>query len=426
MSSAKSASGIRVAVVARSVFPLHGLGGLERHVFDLVQYLARAGVVVTLVPRPPAGPAEGGHHAGADPALDPRITLVTVPYRTFPLAGRRGTTVIDRSTAYPLFGMRAGHAAWELVRDGKIDIVHGLGASVLGYARRRAASTAPLVLNPQGLEEFGATSPRRASLKRAGYLPLRRAVLACARAADRIIATDRSLAPVVREHLRVPPERIRVIPNALDLAALDALATSADAAGVRRAAGISQDDVVLLSVGRIEENKGFHVLAAALGALSADGARLPEGRWRWVIAGDGPYRGRLERAIAEHKLEGAALMLGRVDDRTLHAWYDAATLFVHPTLYEGSSLVTLEAMAHRRAVVATRAGGLADKVRPGTNGWLVEPGDPSALAAAISGALGRGDALAALGQAGRGIVEREFSWDAAGRATLELYRELLS
>ena len=90
--------------------------------------------------------------------------------------------MIDRSTAYPLFGLRAGRLAWELVRDGKIDLVHGLGASVLGYARRRATSRAPLVLNPQGLEEFGATNPGRARLKRAGYLPLRRAVLICARA----------------------------------------------------------------------------------------------------------------------------------------------------------------------------------------------------------------------------------------------------
>ena len=49
---------------------------------------------------------------------------------------------------------------------------------------------------------------------------------------------------------------------------------------------------------------------------------------------------------------------------TLHAWYDAADLFVHPTRYEGSSLVTLEAMLHRRPVLATRAGGLPDKVIP--------------------------------------------------------------
>ena len=112
--------------------------------------------------------------------------------------------MIDRSTAYPLFGLRAGRLAWELVRDGKIDIVHGLGASVLGYARRRATSRAPLVLNPQGLEEFGATSPGRARLKRAGYLPLRRAVLICAKAADRIIATDRALEPIVPRRVDDP------------------------------------------------------------------------------------------------------------------------------------------------------------------------------------------------------------------------------
>ena len=114
-----------------------------------------------------------------------------VRYRTFPLAGRRGTTVLDRSTAYPLFGERAGRAAWQLVQQGTIDLVHGFGASVLGYARRRAHSRAPLVLNPQGLEEFGATAPSRARLKRAAYLPLRLAVRTCARAADCVIATDR-------------------------------------------------------------------------------------------------------------------------------------------------------------------------------------------------------------------------------------------
>ena len=100
--------------------------------------------------------------------------------------------------------------------------------------------------------------------------------------------------------------------------------------------------------------------------------------------------------------------------------------FVHPTLYEGSSLVTLEAMAHRRAVVATSAGGLPDKVRPGANGWLVPPGDASALAAAISGAAGDPARLAAMGEAGRAIVEREFSWDSAGAETLRLYDDLLT
>ncbi len=406
-----------MAVVARAVFPLHGLGGLERSVFDLVRYLSRSGVEVTLITRPPG-------NAGAS-LTEPGVTVQYVPYRTFPLAGRRGTTVLDRSTAYPVFGERAGRLAWSLVKDGGIDIVHGFGASVLGYARRRSRSSAPLVLNPQGLEEFGATDPSRARLKRAAYLPLRRAVVACARAADSVIATDRALEPAMLQHLKIDRAKVRIIPNALDLSSIDGVVTTDDGAAVRRAAGIAGGDVVLLSVGRLEQNKGFHVLAGALAALRDHAGRIADGTWRWVIVGDGPYRGALESVIRDAGIGSQAYLAGRVSEHDLHAWYEAADLFVHPTLYEGSSLVTLEAMAHRRAVVATMAGGLPDKVQPGISGWLVPPGDASALAAAISGALGQPDRLASMGNAGRAIVERDFSWQATGAAVLRLYDELL-
>jgi glycosyltransferase involved in cell wall biosynthesis len=412
---------IRVAVVTRSVYPLHGHGGLERHVYDLIRYLANAGLRITLITRNSAATLR----ADAD-SIHPDITVHTIPYRTFPFAGRRGTTVIDRSTAYPLFGERAGKAAFDLVQGGEADIVHGFGASVLGYARRRRRSQAPLVMNPQGLEEFGATDPRRARLKRAAYLPLRKAVLACARAADRVIATDRSLEPIVRQHLGLPFDRIVTIPNAIDLKWLDGLATAADGLRVRRKAGLADDEAVLLSVGRLEESKGFHVLAEALAALRDQSPLIAAGRWRWVLVGDGPYRPRLAATIAGLQLAERTLFAGRLDDPTLHAWYEAAHLFVHPTLYEGSSLVTLEAMSHRRAVVTSDAGGLPDKVENGRNGWIVAAGDASALAAAISGALAPGVDLSALGVRGREIIERDFSWDAAATATIRLYRSLLA
>jgi glycosyltransferase involved in cell wall biosynthesis len=404
---------MRVAIVARSVYPIHQPGGLERSVYDLARHLAMRDSEVTVITRTP-------RTAVAPDVIHPQVSLRFVPYRTFPGAGRRGTTVIDRSTAYPLFGLRAGAVAADIVERGAADIVHGFGASALGYARRRHSLRAPLVLNPQGLEEFGGTNPSSASLKRLGYLPLRRAVIACARRADAVIATDRALEPVVRAHLRVPDEKIRTIPNALDLAHVDSLARPADVARLR------SDSITLVSVGRIEENKGLHILAAALAALKEHSGRLARERWRWVIVGAGPFRARLERVIADSGLTANVHFAGRVDDRELHAWYEAADLFVHPTLYEGSSLVTLEAMAHRRACVVTNAGGLPDKVRNGVNGWIVEAGDASALAAAISGGLENRQQLVRMGAAGRGIVESEFSWTSAVDKTLSLYSELLA
>ena len=404
---------LRVAIVARSVFPIHGLGGLERSVYDLARHLAMRDVQVTLITRTPRQPV-------AADVIHPAVAVRYVPYRTFPGAGRRGTTVIDRSTAYPLFGLRAGALAASMVERGEADIVHGFGASVLGYARRRHSLPAPLVLNPQGLEEFGATDPSRATLKRIGYLPLRRAVIACARRADAVIATDRALEPAVRTHLGVPDNRIYTIPNALDLAQVDALAGPDD--GARLRTGMT----TLLSVGRLEENKGFHVLAAALAALKEHSGRIAREPWRWVIVGAGPFRARLERILTDTGLTPNVLLAGRLDDRELHAWYEAADLFVHPTLYEGSSLVTLEAMAHRRACVVTDAGGLPDKVKNGVNGWIVPAGDGSALAATISGALEDNQRLREMGEAGRRIVEREFSWTSAVDRTLSMYSELLT
>jgi glycosyltransferase involved in cell wall biosynthesis len=408
--------GLRVAVLARAVYPLHGYGGLERHVHDLVAHLAARGVAVTLITRPPARSAAGG-------GLPPGTTLRIVPYRTFPFAGRRGTTVLDRSTAYPLFGFRAGRVASALAERGEIDLVHALGASGLGYARRRHRLGVPLVLNPQGLEEFGATDPARAGVKRLAYFPLRLAVRRCARAADRVIATDRALEPAVLHHLGVPRARMRTIPNAIDLERVDRLAGPDEGRRIRREAGFGEREHVLVSAGRLEENKGYQVLIQALASLQAHGGLA--GEWRWVLVGDGPYRSRLTRLIADAGLSGRVLMTGRLSDADLHGWYEAATVFVHPTLYEGSSLVTLEAMAHRRAVVATMAGGLPDKVRPGVNGWLVEPGAPGALAAALSGALSDPRRLPELGAAGRTIVEREFAWPVVVEQLLAVYAELV-
>ncbi|MCX6546248.1 MAG: glycosyltransferase family 4 protein [Acidobacteria bacterium] len=409
--------GLRVAVLSRSVFPLHGVGGLERHVYDLVAALARRDVRITLITR------EGRDPVSLGALDDPRVTIRTIPYRTFPGANRRGTTILDRSTAYPLFGYRAGRAAAALVDARQVDLVYGLGASTLGYAiarSRRRLETRPFVFNPQGLEEFGGMDGsyggRRA--KRIGYAPLRCAVRICSNAADRVIATDRAIEPAIARHLGVGPDRMRLVPNAIDLAGCEAQATSGDGEQIRARYGILPEETVLLSVGRIERNKGFHVLVDALAAMRD----LP---WRWVLVGDGPLRVELEERVRGAGLADRMLLLGRLDDRALHAWYEAATLFVHPTLYEGSSIVTLEAMAHRRAVVASRAGGLPDKVRDGHTGWLVPPGNAQALATTLRVALAEPGRLSEMGLAGRALVDAEFSWTTVTDRLLAVFSELL-
>jgi glycogen synthase len=407
---------LRVAILARSVYPLHGVGGLERHVYDLVRHLIARDVHVTLITKPPVAISDDAAHSLGVPA--DRLRLVSVPYVTFPGAGRRGTTVADRVTAYPFFGWRAGKVAAKLAYCGDVDLVYALGASGLGYAmahRRGDTPTKPFVFNPQGLEEFGSTNPEHAPLKRIAYGPLQTAVRSCAKAADKVLATDRALVPTLLRHLPIPIDRISVIPNGIDLQEIDSYRTRPN---------ISPQPRILLSVGRLEANKGFHVLARALGLLLQ---RAPDADWRWVLVGDGPFRAEIERAGHTAGLvAGSRMMLaGRVPEKELHGWYEAADLFVHPTLYEGSSLVTLEAMAHARPVIATRAGGLPDKVSHGENGWLIDPDRPDQLADALAAALqSPPETLAAMGQASRARVQRDFSWPVIAGHMLDLFRSL--
>jgi len=142
-----------------------------------------------------------------------------------------------------------------------------------------------------------------------------------------------------------------------------------------------------------------------------------------ALIGGGPYEAVLRRLVGRLGLGERVVFAGRVDPPTLHAWYEAATLFVHPTLYEGSSLVTLEAMAHRRAVVATRAGA-SRQGGAGVTGWLVEPGDPDALAAALRRLWARRRRCRRWA-GGRALAEARFSWPVVTDALLAVYRELV-
>ncbi len=413
---------LRVAVIARSVRLLHGDGGLERSVHDLVRHLAARNVKVTLISPPPSSVRRSGT---TDPFASPNIEIRHVPYLTFPMSNRRGTTVLDRSTAYPLFGWRAGRVALAMARAGELDVVHAFGASGLGYAMGRRPSDPPLVLNPQGLEEFGASATTFPIFKRLGYAPLRRAVRACARRSDVIIATDHALAPVVQRHLSPGEGQMVTIPNGLDLVELNGIAGAAEGHLLRRRHGIGAGETVLLSVGRLEHNKGFDLLARALAFAAAPGSRLDAHGWRWVIAGAGPFRKTLESLVEALGLTAHVVFAGRVSDADLHAWYEAATIFVHPTRYEGSSLVTLEAMAHRRPVIATRAGGLPDKVQPGVTGWLVEVEDVAGLSAAVTDATSDPRRLVAFGDAGRQLVETQFAWPVLADMLLDVYRRTI-
>jgi glycosyltransferase involved in cell wall biosynthesis len=111
---------------------------------------------------------------------------------------------------------------------------------------------------------------------------------------------------------------------------------------------------------------------------------------------------------------------------TLHNLYEVANLFVVPTLYEGSSIVTLEAMVHRKPIVASATGGIPDKVIPGMNGYLTRPGDVDDLAGKLITCLRQEPRWGAMGETSLQMVREKFAWPSIARATIDVYERLLT
>jgi len=257
--------------------------------------------------------------------------------------------------------------------------------------------------------------------KRLVYSPFRRLVRWTAARAAVTVATDESSVAVVERVLRLPRERIRVIPNAIDVEECLAYVSGAKAATVRQQIAGADTAPLLVTVGRLAPNKGFDV---GLAAMSQAAARLPP-TWRWIVVGEGPERGTLLRRAAEHGVRERVGFVGNLGDAEMHNLLAAADLFLNPTLYEGSSLVTLEAMSHARPIVATRAGGIPDKIEDGRSGWLAEPGSARSLAEAV----GRWHGTSAeermrIGQAAQARCRERFDWPVCVERYLAAIREL--
>jgi glycosyltransferase involved in cell wall biosynthesis len=206
---------------------------------------------------------------------------------------------------------------------------------------------------------------------------------------------------------RLDAARAAVVRYALDPAPFAQAAPAADLAG---------DGPLVGTLARLVPQKGLDVLLEAFARVSPP-ARL-------VIAGEGPLRDALARRAEQPDLAGRVSLLGpRRDTASVLAALD---LFVLPSRWEGFGLVLLEAMAARRAIVATRVSAIPEVVVEGETGLLVPPDDAPALAAAIGALLADPARRAAMGASGHARVCAQFMPAAMVAATLDIYRTALA
>ena len=205
--------------------------------------------------------------------------------------------------------------------------------------------------------------------------------------------------------LGIPEDKIVYFPNAVD-------------ASIFRP-GEKKDNTILF-VGRITPDKGLHVLLRSLRYIKKSIHLGIIGPADWNL----DYYHNMLKSIEAENQNGKHRItyLGRVDQANLIKWYQKASIFVLPSLFEPFGIVILEALACETPVVATYAGGIPEVVKNSENGILVPVNNPVKLAGAIQYLLDNESLRIKFGQYGRRWVMKNFSIEMIAKKLNRVYR----
>jgi glycosyltransferase involved in cell wall biosynthesis len=297
---------------------------------------------------------------------------------------------------------RPGLQSSPRLRD--VDVVHAPSVAVPPKSRAplvvTAHDAAPLV--------FPETYPRR------GRRFHEQGLAAAAERADLVITVSRAAADELVAHTAIPTERIRVVPNGVDLA----VASDDEVAEMRRRFDLGHVPYVLW-IGSLEPRKNVGLLVDAFVRWAA-GADLPH---RLVLAGPGGWLEDEAAVLAPARALGDRVRtVGRVGDPVLRALYRGADVFAFPSRHEGFGIPVLEAMAQETPVIAADIPALRETATGAA--VLRSPDDPAAWVAALDNLLHDASERARLGAAGRERAQ-QYSWVHCAEATRAVYREAI-
>ncbi|TMQ76869.1 TIGR04063 family PEP-CTERM/XrtA system glycosyltransferase [Candidatus Accumulibacter phosphatis] len=221
----------------------------------------------------------------------------------------------------------------------------------------------------------------------------------------------------------VPPERITVIPNAVDVS-LFRLDTEPDAE-LRRSLGLNGATVVGFA-GSFYGYEGLDLLIEAARQMLP---RYPQ--LRVLLVGGGPQESNLRAQAVAAGLQERVIFTGRVPHADVQRYYQLIDVLAYPRLpIRLTELVTplkpLEAMAQGRMLVASDVGGHRELIRHGQTGFLFRAGDAAALAGALDDVLVRRPFWPKLREQARRFVEVERTWASSVARYREVYRRALA
>lgn len=376
-------------------------GGLGRHVRKLSEQLVRDGIEVHVLTRGGGRlPAEADQHG---------VIVHRVREPPFPRDASAFVHWVEAMNAH----MYARASA--LCDRFDFDLVHSHDWLVAGAAHRAAREIDRRWLVTVHATEYGR---HQGWVQNHPQSHIHAAERAMVRRADHVITCSRYMRVHVANVFGVRPSKITAIPNGIDPRDLEPVDADLPALRARYA---KPDDLLVLLVGRLVYEKGFHL---ALDALAPIVRR--RGGVRFVVAGTGTAEGELKRQAQQLGLARHGAFLGWIGDDMLHSLYRICDLCIVPSIYEPFGLVALEAMASGCLCVVADTGGLREVVPvEGTVGLRFPSRDATALRGVLERVLTDDASRRQLVAEAREHVLR-FDWGEVARRTNAVYESTAS
>ncbi|HMO66126.1 MAG TPA: glycosyltransferase family 4 protein [Verrucomicrobiota bacterium] len=369
-------------------------GAQENTIASVLGLRARPGLEVRLISGPTTGP-EG--------SLEPLVAGVPGLFTRLPSLVR---------PVRPWADLRAWRELTRTFRAQRPDLVHTHSgkAGILGRLAARRAGVPRIVHTVHG-PSFG---PFQGAAANALFTAAERRA---GRVTDRfVVVADAMTRQYLAAGIGRPGQYTRIFSGF----GLDPFLRAANDPARRRRLGLAEDDFVIGKVARLFALKGHDDLIAAAPAIVA---RVP--RAKFLLVGDGAWRGRLGTEIARRGLTGRFLFTGLVPPAEIPALVGVMDVLVHLSLREGLPRALPQALAAGRPVVAYDCDGAGEVCRDGRTGFLLQPGDRAALAARVAELAGDPALRTRLGEAGRALVREHFTVERMVDDLHALYLRLL-
>ena len=226
-------------------------------------------------------------------------------------------------------------------------------------------------------------------------------------------------------HYFVEEEKIRIIPCGFDKAEFFPISKQE----ARTKLGLSQQEHIVLQLGRMVKRKGVDTVVKALGLLQKK-TNLPV---RLLIVGGEsddadpiktPEIGRLQQIAQEENIEGKITFIGRKTRDELKYYYNAADVFVTTPWYEPFGITPLEAMACGTPVIGANVGGIKYSVDHCKTGFLVPPKEPEILSERLMELISNSDLLKKFSLEAIKRVNTMFTWETVSKEIIDLYESI--